>query len=135
MSRRNSEATRPLRRWVNENTLKSIVEGIVRTLYNVATPNPDFDPEHSDPGTSTAPWRVYKIGRGSPVELMRYIELIEECVGKKAELNMQPMQPGDVPDTCADVTALKNDVSYAPSTPVEVGVPRFVEWYREYYGN
>jgi UDP-glucuronate 4-epimerase len=65
---------------------------------------------------------------------MRYIELIEECVGKKAELDMQPMQPGDVPDTCADVTALKEDVGYEPSTPVEVGVPRFVEWYQEYYG-
>ena len=114
--------------------IDDIVEGIVRTLDNVATPNPDFDPEHSDPGTSTAPWRVYNIGRGSPVELMRYIELIEECVGKKAELDMQPMQPGDVPDTCADVTALKEDVGYEPSTPVEVGVPRFVEWYQEYYG-
>jgi len=114
--------------------IDDIVEGIVRTLDNVATPNPDFDPEHSDPGTSTAPWRVYNIGRGSPVELMRYIELIEECVGKKAELNMLPMQPGDVPDTCADVTALKEDVGYEPSTPVEVGVPRFVEWYQEYYG-
>ena len=113
--------------------IDDIVEGIVRTLDTVAQPNPNFDPEHSDPGSSAAPWRVYNIGRGSPVELMRYIELIEETLGKKAEVEMLPMQPGDVPDTCADVTALQSDVGYEPSTPVEVGVPQFVKWYQEYY--
>ena len=111
-----------------------IVEGIIKTLDHVARPDPGYDPTEPDPGTSTAPWRVYNIGGGQPVELLRYIELIEKAVGRKAKLELLPMQPGDVPDTCADVTALRNDVGYAPSTPVEVGVPRFVEWYREYYG-
>ena len=81
-----------------------------------------------------APWRVVNIGNGQPVELMDFIAALEDAAGRKARLDMQPMQPGDVPDTCADVTALKEDVGYEPSTPVEVGVPRFVEWYQEYYG-
>jgi UDP-glucuronate 4-epimerase len=112
-----------------------IVEGVIRTLDHVASPDPGFNPETPDPSTSSAPWRLYNIGNGSPVQLMDFIGLIEETLGRKAKLELLPMQPGDVPDTCADVTALKNDVGYAPSTPVEVGVPRFVEWYREYYGN
>ena len=112
-----------------------IVEGVIRTLDHVASPDPGFDPETPDPSTSSAPWRLYNIGNGSPVQLMDFIGLIEETLGRKAELELLPMQPGDVPDTCADVTALRNDVGYTPSTPVEVGVPRFVEWYRAYYGD
>lgn len=113
--------------------IDDIVEGMIRTLDNVATPSADFDPEHSDPGTSSAPWRIYNIGRGCPVDLLRFIEVIEETLGKKAELEMLPMQPGDVPDSNADVSALQRDVGYAPSTPVEVGIPNFVKWYREFY--
>jgi UDP-glucuronate 4-epimerase len=111
-----------------------IVEGILKTLDHPAEPNPEYDPEDPDPGTSSAPWRVYNIGGGHPVELLRYIEVIEETVGRKAKLEMLPMQPGDVPDTCAAVEALMNDVGYRPSTTVEEGIPRFVEWYRDYYG-
>ncbi|MCH2145951.1 MAG: NAD-dependent epimerase [Phycisphaerales bacterium] len=111
-----------------------IVEGVIRALDRPATPNPEFDAKKPDPGSSQAPWRVYNIGRGGPVELLRYIELIEEATGRKAELELLPMQPGDVPDTWADVEALANDTGYEPDTPVEVGVPRFVEWYRSYYG-
>jgi len=111
-----------------------IVEGILKTLDNPARPNPDYDPESPDPGTSSAPWRVYNIGGGRPVELLQYIKVIEDTVGRKAELELLPMQQGDVPDTCADVQALMNDVGYRPTTTVEEGVPRFVKWYREYYG-
>ncbi len=114
--------------------IDDIVEGIVRTLDKSAEPNPDYDPSKPDPGTSSVPWRVYNIGGGKPVELLRYIELIEEAVGKKAEMELLPLQPGDIPDTNADVEALKNDVGYLPSTPVEVGVKNFVEWYTDYYG-
>ncbi|MEL6868574.1 MAG: NAD-dependent epimerase [Pseudomonadota bacterium] len=111
-----------------------IVEGIVRTLDNVAAPNPDWDPANPDPGTSRAPYRIYNIGNNEPVELLRYIEIIETCLGKKAEKNLLPLQPGDVPDTYADVTDLVADVDYKPATPIETGVERFIEWYRSYYG-
>ncbi|HSH85335.1 MAG TPA: NAD-dependent epimerase [Guyparkeria sp.] len=114
--------------------IDDIVEGVIRTLDQVAEPNPDWNSASPDPGTSSAPWRVYNIGSHRPVELLRYIELIEEATGKKAELNLLPMQPGDVPDTYADVNDLKAAVGYAPSTPVEEGVARFVQWYRDYYG-
>ena len=111
-----------------------IVEGVVRTLDHNAAPNPDWDAASPDPGTSCAPYRIYNIGNQKPVELMRYIELIEECLGKKAEKNLLPLQPGDVPDTYADATDLMNDVGYQPDTPIEVGVKDFVDWYLEYYG-
>ena len=113
--------------------IDDIVEGVIRTLENTATSNPDWDSGHPDPGTSTAPYRLYNIGNQQPVDLLRFIELSEECVGKKAELNMLPMQPGDVQDTWADTEALSKDVGYAPSTPIEVGVKNFVDWYLEYY--
>jgi len=113
--------------------IDDIVEGVVRTLDKTATPANDFDAEQPDPGTSSAPWRVYNIGRGAPVELLRYIEVIEDELGMKAKMEMLPMQDGDVPDTAADVEALTTDTGYEPSTPVEVGIPRFVNWYREYY--
>ena len=110
-----------------------IVEGVVRTMDHTATPNPDWDPARPDPGTSRAPYRLYNIGNQNPVDLMDYIAAIEQCLGKTAEKNMLPMQPGDVPDTWADTSDLANDVGYQPSTPIEVGVRNFVGWYREYY--
>lgn len=113
--------------------IDDIVEGVVRTLDHDATPNPEWDPAHPDPGTSRAPYRLYNIGNQQPVKLMRYIEVIEECLGRQADKNMLPMQPGDVPDTWADTEALAEDVGYRPSTPIEVGVKNFVDWYLEYY--
>jgi UDP-glucuronate 4-epimerase len=111
-----------------------IVEGIVRTLDRPAQPNPAFDAAHPDPGTSSVPWRVYNIGNSRPVELLDYIGAIEHALGRKAEMILKPLQPGDVPDTMADVDALERDTGYRPSTTVETGVARFVEWYRGYYG-
>ncbi|XFA72756.1 NAD-dependent epimerase [Thermosynechococcaceae cyanobacterium Okahandja] len=113
--------------------IDDIVEGIIRVLDRPATPNPHWDGNVPDPGTSLAPWRVYNIGAYTPVELLRYIELLETYLGKKAQLNLLPLQPGDVPDTHADVRALKEDTGYEPTTPVEVGVQRFVEWYCDFY--
>ncbi len=110
-----------------------IVEGVIRTMDHTATPNENWDAAQPDPGTSRAPYRLYNIGNQQPVELMRYIEVIEECVGKKAEKNLLPMQPGDVPDTYADTEDLVADVGYQPSTPIETGVRKFVDWYLEYY--
>jgi len=113
--------------------IDDIVEGVIRTLDKVAEPNPDWSGDVPDPATSTAPWRVYNIGNSQPVELMRYIEVLERCIGKTVEKKLLPMQPGDVPATWADVQALADDVGYRPSTPIEEGVARFVEWYRDYY--
>ncbi|MDR7921367.1 NAD-dependent epimerase [Thermosynechococcus sp. HY213] len=114
--------------------IDDIVEGILRVLDRPATPNPSWSGENPDPATSLAPWRVYNIGAHRPVELLRYIELLETYLGKKAQLNLLPLQPGDVPDTYADVLELRADTGYEPTTPVEIGVQRFVHWYREYYG-
>lgn len=113
--------------------IDDIVEGVVRTMDHVAQPNPDWDPMNPDPGTSQAPYRIYNIGNNEPVDLLRYIEIIEECLGKKAEMNLLPLQPGDVPDTYANVDDLVADVDYKPSTPIETGVKNFIDWYREYY--
>jgi len=113
--------------------IDDIVEGVVRVMNTTPEPNPDWSGDAPDPATSRGPWRVYNIGNSRPVELMHYIEVIEDCLGKKAEKNLLPMQPGDVPDTYADVTALTNDVGYKPDTPIEEGVRKFVEWYRGYY--
>jgi len=113
--------------------IEDIVNGVIHTMDHTATPNESWDAADPDPGTSMAPYRLYNIGNQQPVELMRYIELIEECVGKKAEMNLLPLQPGDVPDTWADTEALSTDVGYAPSTPIEVGVRNFIDWYLEFY--
>ena len=113
--------------------IDDIVEGVIRVLDQVATPNPEWSSETPDSATSRAPYRLYNIGSHRPVELMRYIEVLEDCLGRKAIKNLLPMQPGDVPDTYADVEALVRNVGYQPSTPIEVGVARFVAWYREYY--
>ena len=102
-------------------------------MDNLAEANPDWTGAEPDPGTSCAPYRVYNIGAHRPVELLRYIEVLEENLGKKAEKNMLPLQPGDVPDTYADVAELKSDVGYEPATPVEEGVARFVGWYLDYF--
>ncbi|HEY0970488.1 MAG TPA: NAD-dependent epimerase [Gemmatimonadales bacterium] len=111
-----------------------IVEGVVRAADRTASPNPEWSGADPDPATSAAPYRLYNIGNHSPVPLLRMIEVLEECLGRKAEKNMLPMQPGDVPATCADVEALMEDVGFRPDTPIETGIERFVEWYREYYG-
>jgi UDP-glucuronate 4-epimerase len=110
-----------------------IVEGVIRTLDNVATGNPDWDSDKPDPATSAAPFRVYNIGNNKPVDLEHYIHVLEECLGKKAEKNLLPLQAGDVPDTYADVSDLVRDVDYKPDTSVEVGIANFVAWYRDYY--
>ncbi len=113
--------------------IDDIVEGVVRTLDRVAAPDTDWSGKHPDPGTSRAPYRIYNIGSNNPVELSRFIEVIEERTGKKAMKNFLPMQPGDVPATYANVDSLIEDVGYKPSTTVEEGVARFVDWYRDYY--
>lgn len=113
--------------------IEDIVEGVTRTLDNVASKNDEWSGDAPDPATSAGPYRLYNIGSNSPVELLRYIEVLEDCLGKKAEKNLLPMQPGDVPDTYANVDALVNDVDYRPSTTVEEGVKKFVEWYRDFY--
>ena len=113
--------------------IDDVAEGVVRILDRVAEPDPDWDSNAPDPGTSMAPYRIYNIGNSQPVELMRYIEVLEKCLGRKAERRLLPMQPGDVPDTYADVTDLMDVIGYRPSTSVEEGVARFVEWYREFY--
>jgi UDP-glucuronate 4-epimerase len=113
--------------------IDDIVEGVIRTLDSVATPNADWDAANPDPGTSRAPYRIYNIGNSKPVELMHYIGVIEKYLGKKAEKNLLPLQPGDVPDTYADVEALIDDTGYKPDTSVDDGVVKFVEWYLDYY--
>ena len=110
-----------------------IVEGVIRTLDRVPGPDPAYDPLNPTPASSTAPYRVYNIGNHQPVQLLRYIEVLEECLGRKAERNLLPLQPGDVPDTYADVSALQRDTGYSPSTSIETGVRRFVDWYRDFY--
>jgi len=111
-----------------------IVEGIVRVIDHPAQPDPTWNGDDPNPATSYAPYRVFNIGNNRPIQLLRYIEVIEQTLGVKATLEMMPMQAGDVPATTADVSALERAVGYTPSTPIEVGVARFVEWYREYYG-
>jgi UDP-glucuronate 4-epimerase len=113
--------------------IDDIVEGVIRTMDHTAEPNPDWDPAKPDPGTSRAPYRIYNIGNQQPVELMHYIEVLEECLGRKAEKNLLPLQDGDVPDTWADTADLAADVGYQPATTVEVGVKNFVDWYLEFY--
>jgi UDP-glucuronate 4-epimerase len=110
-----------------------VAAGVIAAVDHVASPDKDWNSEAPDPSTSRAPYRLYNIGNQHPIELMRYIEVLEQCLGRKAHKNLLPLQPGDVPDTLADVESLTRDVGYCPSTPVEEGVKLFVEWYREYY--
>ncbi len=113
--------------------IDDIVEGVIRVLDNVAQPNTDWHSDQPDPGTSIAPYRLYNIGNHQPVDLLNFIETLENCLGKKAEKNFLPLQDGDVPDTYADVEDLMRDVGYQPKTPVEIGIARFVEWYKKFY--
>ena len=113
--------------------VEDIAEGVIRATDHIATGNPAWDGNAPDPATSHAPFRIYNIGSHRPVELLRYIEVLEDCLGKKAVRVMKPLQPGDVPDTCADVSELIDAIGYRPATPIEVGVRNFVEWYRSYY--
>ena len=113
--------------------IDDIVEGVVRVLDRPAEPDPDWRGDTPDSATSLAPYRLYNIGNNRPVELMHYIETLETCLGRKAEKQMLPLQPGDVPDTYADVDDLVEAFGYRPQTTVEEGVARFVDWYREYY--
>jgi UDP-glucuronate 4-epimerase len=110
-----------------------IVKGVVAAVDHVAVPDPNWDSDHPNPSTSSAPYRIYNIGNQTPVPLLRYIEVLEQCLGRKAEKKMLPMQLGDLPDTWADVEALARDVGYRPSTDLETGVKHFVEWYLAYY--
>lgn len=113
--------------------IDDIVEGVIRVLDKPAQSNPDWDSANPDPGTSLAPWRVYNIGNNQPVELMDYIGALETALGKKADINLLPLQPGDVPDTFANVDDLVELCDYKPATPVEQGVANFIEWYEDYF--
>jgi UDP-glucuronate 4-epimerase len=111
-----------------------VVESITRLVERPAAPNPAWSGDAPDPATSKAPWRVYNIGNHTPVEVRYVLELLEKLVGKKTEIRLVGMQPGDVPATFADVEALTQAVNFQPATPIETGVARFVEWYRKYHG-
>lgn len=113
--------------------IDDIVEAVVRVADRIPAPNPDWTGDDPDPATSNAPYSLYNIGNNRPVELMHLIATLEQCLGRKAVLEMLPMQPGDIPENCADVDALIRDVGFRPDTPIETGVARFVEWYREYH--
>lgn len=111
-----------------------VVEGVVRVMERIPSSDQDWQGDCPDPGTSYAPYRIYNIGNNRPVELLRFIEVLEECLGKKAVKNLRPMQAGDVPVTCADVDDLMRDVGFRPATPIDEGLGQFVAWYRQYYG-
>ncbi len=114
--------------------IDDIVEGIIRVTDKPATPNPDWDSRHPDPGTSSAPYRLYNIGNNNPVSLMEFIGAIEQAIGKKAEKQLLPMQPGDVAATYADIDALIEAVDYHPKTPIQEGIDNFIEWYMNHMG-
>ncbi|KHT54469.1 capsular biosynthesis protein CpsI [Alteromonas marina] len=113
--------------------IDDIVEGVIRSLDNVAKPNESWDGGNPDPSTSKAPYKVYNIGAQTPVHLLKFIETLESALGIEAKKELLPMQPGDVPDTYADVSSLVEDTGYQPSTDVETGVKAFVAWYRDFY--
>src|SRR5258706_264147 len=110
-----------------------IVEGVIRVMGKPAAPAVGWSGDRPDPATSYAPWRIFNIGNNQPVKLMRYIEVLELCLGRKAQLDLLPMQAGDVPATFADVGELQKSVGYKPQTPIEIGVRRFAEWYQAFY--
>jgi len=113
--------------------IDDIVEGVVKVIDRIPGPNPRWSSEDPDPATSYAPYKLYNIGNNNPVELMHFIEVLEDCLGKKAEKNLLPIQAGDVPATYADIDDLIKDVGFKPSTSIEDGIKKFVEWYKEYY--
>jgi UDP-glucuronate 4-epimerase len=110
-----------------------IVEGVVRIVDRIAAPDEKWNSLEPDPASSRAPYRLYNIGSHRPIELLRYIELLETCLGRKAERILKPLQSGDVTDTFADISELAEAIGYRPDTPIEVGVRRFVDWFRDYY--
>jgi len=114
--------------------IDDIIEGVIRVLDKVPEPNPNWSGDAPDSATSYKPYRIYNIGNNNPVELMHYINVLEEKLGKKAEMNLLPLQNGDVPATYADTEDLQNDVGFKPEITVEYGIGQFVDWYREYYG-
>ncbi|MCK5894517.1 MAG: NAD-dependent epimerase [Endozoicomonadaceae bacterium] len=113
--------------------IDDIIEGMIRTLDRPASTNPNWNSDQPDPGTSKAPWRIYNIGNNQPVELMDYISSLEKALDKKADINLCPLQPGDLPNTYANVDDLVEQFDYQPATPVEEGIARFIDWYREYF--
>ncbi len=113
--------------------IDDIVEGVIRVMKRPARPNPGWSGDAPDPGSSYAPYKIYNIGNNKPVQLMKFIEVIEDALGKRAEKNLLPLQPGDVPATYANIDDLIQDVGFKPDTPLEVGIPKFIEWYKEYY--
>jgi UDP-glucuronate 4-epimerase len=113
--------------------IDDIVEGVIRVLDRPASSNPDWDGDNPDTRSSKAPWRVYNIGNNNPVELMDYIEALENSLGVKADKELLPLQPGDVPDTYADVDDLVKEFGYKPSMSVKQGIENFAKWYREYH--
>jgi UDP-glucuronate 4-epimerase len=113
--------------------IDDIVEGVVRIMARPATPDPNWKGEAPDSATSPAPYRLYNIGNHSSVELLHFIGVIEDCLGKKAVKRLLPAQPGDVIATSADVSDLTRDVGFGPNTPIETGLRRFIDWYRAYY--
>jgi UDP-glucuronate 4-epimerase len=113
--------------------IDDIVEGVIRVLDHTAAADPAWTSDDPDPARSYAPWRVFNIGNNKPVELLEYIKVIEDCLGKEAKLDLLPMQPGDVPSTMADVSELQNAVGFRPTTSVRDGIRRFIDWYREFY--
>ena len=113
--------------------INDIIEGVLRVMERIPEPNPALNGDDPDPGTSFAPYRLYNIGNNNPVELLHFIEILEDCLGKKAKRNLLPLQPGDVTATYADVDDLMRDVGFKPNTPIEEGIERFVKWYRGYY--
>lgn len=115
--------------------ISDIVEGVVRVIERPAAPGQNWNSDDPRPGTSSGPYRIYNIGHHEPVELMRFIQVLESALGRKAQLKLVPIQPGDVPATFADVADLEREFEFRPSTPIEVGIPKFVEWYRSYYGS
>ena len=114
--------------------IDDIVEGIIRTLDHPAAPDSSWSSDQPDPGTSSAPSRIYNIGNHQPIDLLHFIEVLEKALGKQAKKTLLPLQPGDVPATYADITDLARDVGFAPTISIEEGIPRFVKWYREFYG-
>ena len=113
--------------------VEDIAQGVVRVLARIPQPDPNWSGDHPDPGSSSAPYRIYNIGNNQTVELLEFIRVLEENLGKKAIMNLLPSQPGDVPATFANVDDLVRDTGFQPETPIEIGIKRFVEWYRTYY--
>ena len=113
--------------------IDDIIEGVIRILDKIPEPDPAWSGENPDSATSAAPYRLYNIGNNTTIELMHYLEVLEDCLGKKAEMNMLPLQPGDVQATYADIDDLVRDVGYRPQTTIEEGLARFVDWYLDFY--